>query len=246
MTAGAGLEVAGLRVSYRGGAVGVENVELRCGYGEVVALVGPNGGGKSSTLRAIAGFAASETGVASAVRLRLDEKNLSGLSPLQRMRRGIVLVPERDKIFPALTVHEHLRLTARGRGHARASLIDEIEARFEVLGAHRARRAGHLSGGQRQLLAIASALCMKPKLLLVDELTLGLAPVAAHEVARIIEELAGDGLGVVFSDQSTLIAKRLATRSYVFDAGRMLQTSASGDHPVDSGESKSADSWDGR
>ena len=193
------LVLTDVHVRYPNGAHAVDGVTFSLEAGAVGALVGRNGAGKTSLLRAIAGFTRTE-GVRVRGSMRLDGRQVDGLSADTRAEHGIVIVPESDKVFPSLTPVEHLRLV----GVKRAG-IDEIFDRYPVLARRPHTPAGLLSGGQRQLLALAMSTVRSPKLLLVDEVTQGLAPIAIQE---FLEQLArarqGSDMTVLLSDQSAV------------------------------------------
>ncbi|MCU1612735.1 MAG: hypothetical protein JWO98_275 [Frankiales bacterium] len=214
--AGPLLDVRDLSVTYGNGASGAEQVALSVRAGEIVAVLGRNGAGKTSLLRGIAGFLPSEhtrvAGVAS-----IDGVNVAGRDPGQSFRHGIVLVPERNKVFSSLTVAEHLRLAARAGHHPDAPCA------FEALERLRTRRAGLLSGGERQMLALEAAFRNEPRLLLVDEASLGLAPVMVKELMSRLKEIARErSTAVIAVEQDAAAALRLADRYYVMNHGRVV------------------------
>ena len=210
------LEVRGLNVTYPTGALAVHDLHLRVAPQSIVALLGRNGAGKSSTLRAISGFLPAEQVSVSGV-IRLAGQRMQGASPSDSAARGIVLVPERAKVFPTLTVHEHLKLAA-------AHDVGDVVARpyFARLAERLDQSAGLLSGGERQLLALATASLLRPKLLMVDEFSLGLAPVMIQEVAGVIRGLRDDGLTVLLVEQNAHAAAELADWVYVLDGGELV------------------------
>jgi ABC-type branched-subunit amino acid transport system ATPase component len=217
------LDVTDLDVMYETGARAVSGLYLRVEPNSIVAVLGRNGAGKTSTLRAISGFLPTEQ-----VRLhgaiRFAGTNIGGASPGRTAGLGLVLVPERDKIFPSLTVHEHLRLAV-------ASGYEEIIEKpyFHRLKDRLAQPAGLLSGGERQLLALATASVLKPKLLMVDEFTLGLAPVMIQEVGRVIRGLKEDGMTILLVEQNAAAALDLADRVYLMEGGEVVAEGPSAD-----------------
>jgi branched-chain amino acid transport system permease protein len=215
------LEVTDLDVMYETGARAVSGLHLRVEPNTIVAVLGRNGAGKTSTLRAVSGFLPTEQ-----VRLkggiRFDGRDIGGISPGRTAGLGLVLVPERDKIFPSLTVHEHLKL-AVASGYE--SVIDKPY--FRRLKDRLEQPAGLLSGGERQLLALATASVLKPKLLMVDEFTLGLAPVMIQEVARVIRGLKEDGMTILLVEQNAAAALDLADRVYLMEGGEVVAEGAS-------------------
>jgi branched-chain amino acid transport system ATP-binding protein len=221
------LTVEDLRVSY-GRVAAVRGVSLSCAAGEVVALLGPNGAGKSSSLLGIAG--ALDRATVSGV-VTLGGRALAGRPAEQIARAGLALVPERRRIFASLTVRENLLLGASAwakRAAAERELVLVLE-RFEALAAIRERPAGLLSGGQQQQLAIARALMSRPRMMLLDEPSLGLAPELVKAVFAIIAALRDDGIGVLLVEQNAVQAIRLADRTLVMRKGLIDGDDASQD-----------------
>jgi branched-chain amino acid transport system ATP-binding protein len=219
------LEVDDLSVRY-GVLDAVRGVSLRLAPGEAVALIGGNGAGKSSILRAIAGAVKPTSGS-----VRLFGEDVAGLAPHQIVRRGAVLVPEGRMIFTQLSVRENLLLGAHcagGAGAARARL-DDVLPRFPALRDRLEAPAASLSGGERQLLAVARGLMARPKLIMLDEPSLGLSPKAMQVVFALIAELAAAGLGVLLVEQNVHLALALARRGHVLQGGRIVLSGASAD-----------------
>lgn len=219
------LEVENLTVTYYGRITGVHDVSLSVEEGEIVGIIGPNGAGKTSTLRAIAGFLRREPAAIAKGSVRFDGERLNRFQPHQIAARGISFVPERDKIFAELTPEEHFRLCARGRPRREldedAELVDET---FPGLASHLKRPAGLLSGGQRQMLAFAAALIEKPRLLLIDEFSQGLAPIVIRSLTESLKSIHQQGLTVLFVEQNAHIALELASRLYIFDGGTIVDS----------------------
>ncbi len=210
------LSVENLTVTYRTGARAVDGVSLRVDENSIVALLGRNGAGKTSTLRAISGFMTSEQ-VRLKGRITIDGREVLGLPPVKASELA-VLVAERDKIFPNLTVAEHLRI-ARPRGGESV----ENEEFFAGLRSRSHQSAGLLSGGERQLLALAMAWQLKPRLLLVDEFSLGLAPVMIRRVAEVIRQLREEhGMTFLIVEQNAAAALDLADWVYVLEGGKVV------------------------
>jgi ABC-type branched-subunit amino acid transport system ATPase component len=213
----AGLAVRDLSVTYSNGAIGVNGASVDVRPGEIVAVLGRNGAGKTSLLTGIAGFLRSErVSVSGSVRVAGTE--VRGASPMRANRSGVVLVPERDKIFPSLTVSENLELVRPKRPDGRFDLA----ARFPALKQRATSRAGMLSGGERQMLALAMAVSQRPRVLLVDELSLGLAPVVVKNLLSGLREMAeAMGLAVLIVEQDAAAAMRVADYLYVLDRGEI-------------------------
>lgn len=211
------LEVRDLHVAYHTGARAVDGIDVRVEPGTIVALLGRNGAGKTSTLRAIGGFFRSE-GADVGGQILFDGKDIRGWSPTATSRRGLALVPERDKVFPTITTVDHLRLAAP---HGRVR--EEVYEIFPRLRERANIQAGLLSGGERQMLAMAMAWLLQPKLLLVDELSLGLAPVIVRDlVQRLAEISARDDIAVLLVEQNATAALSIAHYAYVLDSGVLV------------------------
>jgi ABC-type branched-subunit amino acid transport system ATPase component len=209
------LEVEHLQVVYPNGARGVQDVSLTVREAEIVAVLGRNGAGKTSILRGIAGFLRSEH-AAVAGRVALSGRDISGSTPMRTFRRGVMLVPERDKVFSALTVADHLRLAARPGG-------GKDPCAFPALDRLRQSKAGLLSGGERQMLALEVAWRNDPRLLLVDEASLGLAPIAVKSLMEQLRVIARErGTALIAVEQDASVALRLADRVYVIDRGETV------------------------
>jgi branched-chain amino acid transport system ATP-binding protein len=206
------LAVESLSVRY-GGVPAVRDVSLRVDAGEIVSVVGPNGAGKTSTLNAIFGLVRASGGT-----VAFEGESLLGLPPEQIVRRGLALVPEGRHIFSGLTVGENLRLGAIARKEWEGDLAAVYE-RFEVLERLHDAPAGNLSGGEQQQLAIARALLSRPRLLLLDEPSLGLAPLVVDRVFEVLAELREQGVTVLLVEQNASRAVALADRSYVLRTG---------------------------
>ena len=210
------LGVSKLRVTYSNGARGLTDVSFDVAPGEIVAILGRNGAGKTTTLRAVGGFLRSEH-VSVSGSVSLEGHDITGSTPMSTFRKGIVLVPERDKVFSALRVSEHLQLAA-----AHGWKADDPCA-FEPLERLRNSRAGLLSGGERQMLALEVALRNNPKLLLVDEASLGLAPVIVKDLMNRLRAIATDrGTSMVVVEQDAAAALRVADRVYVISRGEVV------------------------
>ncbi|HEY3612108.1 MAG TPA: ABC transporter ATP-binding protein [Gaiellales bacterium] len=222
------LELAGLDVSY-GSVAAVRNVSLEVGRGEVVGLIGPNGAGKSTTLHAIMGLVGVRGG-----EIRLAGASVRGRSPESVARSGISLVPEGRRIFADLTVEENLRLGLSGR-RSQAGAADDIaavHAQFPIVKEFAHRRAGVLSGGQQQQLAIARALVARPDVLLLDEPSLGLAPKIVDAVFAALAEIRERGITVLLVEQRAQRTVAFADRTYLMANGEIRMTMT----PADAGD----------
>jgi branched-chain amino acid transport system ATP-binding protein len=222
------LEVTGLQVVYNRVAVGVEGVSLRVDTGQLVALVGSNGAGKTTTLRAVSGFLPVDRAAIVNGSIIIDGHELRDMAPHAISRHGVVLMPERDKIFTSLTVEENLRAVAR-RGDQETvtrtmQLIDEL---FPVLRTRAKGAAGYLSGGERQMLALSRCLLLQPKALLIDELSFGLAPGLAQRLIETVAEVCRrQQIGVLLVEQNAAAALRVADYAYVMERGRVVMDGA--------------------
>jgi branched-chain amino acid transport system ATP-binding protein len=213
------LEVADLTVSY-GDLRVLWGVSFRVAAGELVALIGPNGAGKSTALKAIAGLIPVEAG-----RVTLDGASLLDEPPYTRIRRGLSLVPEGRGLFPAMTVRENLELGgfAVPPPDGLRAAIERVCALFPVLAARRGQLAGTLSGGEQQMLAIAMAVLSRPRLLVLDEPSLGLAPLVVDRLYETVARLKQEGLTIFLVEQQVFLALELADRAYVLETGRIRQ-----------------------
>ena len=220
------LEVHDLTVSY-GAVTAVRGASLRVAAGEVVALIGANGAGKSTILSTLSGLIRPDSGTAV-----FDGLDLTHASSAAIVRHGLVQVPEGREILARQSVLENLELATWGGRRDRAAIRKEIEAvmkRFPILGERRALRAGTLSGGEQQMLAIARGLLAKPRLLLLDEPSLGLAPQMVDEVFSAIEEIHKEGTTILLVEQNALRALEIADRAYVLETGQIRLTGSGDD-----------------
>jgi branched-chain amino acid transport system ATP-binding protein len=208
------LEVRGLSAGY-GRARVLFEVSLRAGDGELVALLGANGAGKSTTLKAIMGLVRPQAG-----EVVLDGKNLAGLEPYEIARRGVGYVPEDRRIFTDLTVSENVQVGRQPPRPGAPHWSDEkLFALFPALAGLRERRGGRMSGGEQQMLCIARTLAGNPSAILLDEPFEGLAPLVVEQVAKAIEEVKRAGVTIVLAEQSRQFANRLADRALLLEKG---------------------------
>ncbi|MCC6800668.1 MAG: ABC transporter ATP-binding protein [Anaerolineae bacterium] len=212
------LEVRNLHVHY-GGIHALHGVSLRVPDGQIVALLGANGAGKSTTLRTIMGLVKPSEG-----EIALDDQNLIGLRPFEVVRRGIAMVPEGRKVFVNLTVAENLRLGAYARQDAPQVERDlrDINALFPRLAERQTQRAGTLSGGEQQMLALGRALMSKPRVLMIDEPSLGLAPVLTEGVFRKLQELNRGGQTILLIEQNARAGLSISDYAYILETGRVV------------------------
>lgn len=218
------LKVEKLEVVYARAITAIQGVTLDVPKGEIVALLGTNGAGKTTTLRAISGFLGLDDARVTEGAVIFDGKNIANQPPYLITKRGIVLVPERDKVFPNLSVVENLAASVPATSAAKRKRLEELVFQFfPKLHELRGRAAGLLSGGERQMLALASALVCGPQLLLVDELSLGLAPVVVEDLAqRLLEIRKTLGITILLVEQNAAIALSVADRGYVLENGRVV------------------------
>jgi branched-chain amino acid transport system ATP-binding protein len=207
------LELDRVTVAY-GAVVAVRELSLTVERGEIVALLGANGAGKTTTLRAVSGLARLRSG-----RVVVDGTDVSGARAEDIARRGVAHVPAGRGIFASLSVRDNLLMGMYGAGSDASERIDEAFAMFPVLAEKRRQPAGELSGGQQQQLAIGRALVQKPRLLLLDEMSMGLAPAVVADLFALVERLRDDGMAVLLVEQFVTEALRVADRAVVLEQG---------------------------
>ncbi|MDB5607637.1 MAG: Amino acid/amide transporter ATP-binding protein 2, family [Bradyrhizobium sp.] len=207
-----------------GAVTALRNIDITVDAGEVVALIGSNGAGKSTTLRAISGVVRPTAGC-----IEFQGEAITNLSPDQIVERGIVHVPEGRRVFPRLSVQQNLTVgayspRARGKENATRQRVFEL---FPRLYERRRQLAGSLSGGEQQMLAFGRAMMAQPVLLMLDEPSLGLAPIIVEEIAKAIDYFRESGVTVLLVEQNAELALTLATRGYVIEAGLIVLADSS-------------------
>ena len=219
------LEVAGLEVRY-GGIKAVKGISLSVAEGEMVCLIGANGAGKTTTLKAIAGLLVPAAG-----RIAFRGAPITGVRSFELVRQGLVLAPEGRGVFGQLTVAENLAMGAyiRDDAAAVAADIDRALALFPRLKERFRQSAGTLSGGEQQMLAIARALMSRPRLLLLDEPSMGLAPLIVEKIFETITGVARDGVTVLLVEQNARLALQTCRRAYVLESGEITLSGPAGD-----------------
>lgn len=217
------LRVDQLEVTYNRVAVAIQGVSVGIPEAGIGVILGSNGAGKTTSLRAITGFMPAETAAITDGNVFFRGKSIKGMLPHQTVALGIALIPERDKIFSTLTVAEHLRMIATPRHADRAAIMSEIMELFPVLAARQQQVAGYLSGGEQQMLAIAQALLLSPRLLLVDEISLGLSPLLVSKTMEILDTINKTyGTSILLVEQNAFAALAIADYAYVMENGQVV------------------------
>jgi branched-chain amino acid transport system ATP-binding protein len=212
------LEVKDLRVHY-GTVEAVKGISFQVSAGAIVSLIGANGAGKTTSLRAITGLVRPSSGD-----MRFENRSLLGLAPHDIVRLGIAHVPEGRRLFPKMTVLENLEMGAylRARQASASSTLEMIYQHFPILRQRGRQIAGSLSGGEQQMLAIARALMSRPKLLLLDEPSMGLSPIMTAEIGKIIRQINALDVSIILVEQNAMLALTLARYSYVLETGSLV------------------------
>jgi len=214
------LDVRGLAVAY-GGIQAVKGIDLTVGDGELVCLIGANGAGKTTTLKGICGLLPVRSGT-----VRYAGEEITGRPAFTLVRRGLVMVPEGRGVFGALTIDENLAMGAYARNDAagvRAD-VERVFGLFPRLAERRRQTAGTLSGGEQQMLAMGRALMSKPRLLLLDEPSMGLAPLMVQKVFETIITVAREGVTILLIEQNAKLALEVSRRGYVMESGEIILT----------------------
>ena len=209
------MELHSVTAGYKPGLPILHDVSITVGAGEIVTLIGPNGAGKSTLIKAVAGLVSPQRG-----EIRLKGRQINGLRPDRMNDHGIAYVPQIDNIFRTLTVKQNLVLAARRIRGDKASAVTRMLDLFAPLAEFETLKAGGLSGGQRQMLAIAMALVASPELILMDEPTAGLSPQIVQEVLGLIQNAAAGGASVLLVEQNAKAALAISDRAYVLAEGR--------------------------
>lgn len=212
------LEVSDLKVSY-GAIQAIKGLDFHVAEGEMVALIGANGAGKTTTLKTLAGMLTPVGG-----QITFDGKAHAKIKSYDLIREGLALVPEGRGIFPKLTVYENLEMGAFSRTDGRTAIEADIERMFGIFPRLKERAfqlAGTMSGGEQQMLAISRALMGKPKLLLLDEPSMGLAPIVVQKIFETIREVVKGGVTLLLVEQNAKLALQTCQRAYVIDGGRI-------------------------
>ena len=212
------LEVKDLRVRY-GTVEAVKGLSFQVSTGAIVSLIGANGAGKTTSLRALTGLVKPSGG-----EVRFENALLNGLAPHDIVRLGIALVPEGRRLFPKMTVLENLRMGAylQTRKADVATTLEMIYQHFPILRERGRQRAGSLSGGEQQMLAIARALMNRPKLLLLDEPSMALSPIMTAEIGKIIRQINALNVSIILVEQNAMLALTLAQYGYVLETGTLM------------------------
>ena len=217
------LEIENLKVSY-GGIQALKGIDLTVASGELVALIGSNGAGKTTSLKALAGLLHPTAG-----KIHYNGKSLLDIPPHQRVRGGLALVPEGRGIFARLTVAENLQMGSYTR-HDTRQIATDLEHQYDLfprLSERRTQLAGTLSGGEQQMVAMARALMSRPKLLMLDEPSMGLAPMMVAKIFETIRNISAQGVSILLVEQNAKLALEVAQRGYVLESGLVTLSGAS-------------------
>lgn len=208
------LEISELRTGYGRMAV-LHGLDLTVQVGRPTVVMGANGVGKTTLCRAVTGLIPSWEGT-----IHFDGQDITKLSPAERVRRGVALVPEGRQVFPDMTVRDNLRLGAFVRGEPTRADLDSVESLFPILAERQSQTAGLLSGGEQQMLALARALMSRPRLLILDEPSQGLAPKAVAQVAEAVIQIAASGVAILLVEQNLTLAEAIGEWAVILQNGR--------------------------
>jgi branched-chain amino acid transport system ATP-binding protein len=223
------LKVTGLKVAY-GGIKAVKGVDLEVHEGELISLIGSNGAGKTTTMKAITGSLGFEGGD-----IEYLGQSIKGQGPWDLVRQGLVMVPEGRGVFTRMTITENLQMGAYIRTD-KEGIAKDIERMFEIFPRLRERKdqlAGTMSGGEQQMLAMARALMSQPKVLLLDEPSMGLSPIMVDKIFEVVRNVAAEGVTILLVEQNAQRALQIAARGYVMDSGEITMTGTGKDLLVD-------------
>ncbi|MCC2879544.1 ABC transporter ATP-binding protein [Lachnoclostridium pacaense] len=210
------LEVKDLNVSY-GAVHAIHGISLEVHEGEIVSLIGANGAGKTTVLRTISGLKRADSG-----EIRFDDCDLRKTEPSRIINLKLAHVPEGRHIFPQMTVEENLEMGAYADGKGKEENMADVYGRFPRLNERRRQLAGTLSGGEQQMLAVGRALMAKPKMILMDEPSMGLSPLLVKEIFSIIKEVNKQGITILLVEQNAKMALSIANRAYVLETGKII------------------------
>lgn len=218
------LEVRNLEVVYNKVQVAVRGVSLAVERGSIVTVLGPNGAGKSTLLRAISGFMSSENGRVTEGEVIVNGKSVVGLSPESVVAHGIALMPQEQAIFPGLSVNDNLKVVPFPGGEAeRQEVLAHIFELFPRLKERRKQVAGYMSGGERKMLAISRLLLLRPQVMLVDELSFGLAPLVFSQLVSVLKDINKEsGTSILLVEQNAAVALTIADRAYIMETGQVV------------------------
>jgi branched-chain amino acid transport system ATP-binding protein len=219
------LSIHNLSVAY-GAVTALRDVSIEVASGVITTIIGSNGAGKTTIMKAVAGLVPQAAG-----RVLYNGEELSGLRPSQVVSKGVALVPEGRRLFGSMTVAENLATGAYSRTDkaAIARDLDQVLDRFPILRERLGQRAANLSGGQQQMLAVGRALMSRPRLLLLDEPSIGLAPVVVQQICDIVAAISREGVDVLLVEQNASLALRVAEFAYVLESGRITRSGPAGD-----------------
>lgn len=210
------LSVKNLKVNF-GGIEAVKGISFDVEKGEIVTLIGANGAGKSTTLRAISGLVKPSSG-----NIVFEDKDITSLEPSNIVKAGVTMCPEGRRIFPDMTVLENIKIGAYLRSDDLKNDIDKVYGLFPILKERKEQLAGTLSGGEQQMLAVARSLMSHPKIMMLDEPSLGLAPLIVKNIFDIIKQINDEGVTILLIEQNANMALRIADRAFVLETGKII------------------------